>query len=98
GWQEAGSPRLRLLQLPRRQSGSKRLILETRRVNPGWLVDADVSLIRLAQPGYTCSEIVMHSETRRTNANTLKLLKVDSSPAEQRKFIMKAEVVGAGHV
>jgi hypothetical protein len=40
----------------------------------------------------------MHSESRRKNANTLKFLKVDSSPAVQRKFIVKAEAVGAGHV
>jgi hypothetical protein len=51
----------------------------------------------LAHPGYTCSEIVMHSESRPINANTLKLLKVDSSSAVQRIFVVKAAAVGAGH-
>jgi hypothetical protein len=52
----------------------------------------------LAHPGYTCSEIEMHSESRPINANTLKFLKADFLQAVQRIFIVKAEAVGAGHV
>ena len=52
---------------------------------------------RMSERTGQCLKIVLHSEAQQPNANTLKLLKVDSSPAGLRILKVQADAIGAAH-